>query len=137
MFIRVLFIYFIIYVVITLFCCFYSQVLDIAFEPQSKRIATASSDKTVRIWETTGDCKEISVMKGHRGEISRVTFSPVTGEYLLTASQDHTARLWKTSTGNCVQELKGHSDEVFAAVFSQCGKKIVTASKDNTAIIWA
>lgn len=115
----------------------HSQILDIAFEPTSKTIATASSDQTVRIWETYADFKEISVMKGHRGEISRVSFSPVTGAYLLTASQDHTARLWKAFTGSCVQELKGHSDEVFAAVFSQCGKKIVTASKDNTAIVWA
>lgn len=106
-----------------------------AYEPKRQTIATASSDGTARVWDTSSDFREICVMKGHRGEISRITFSPVTGEYVLTASQDRTARLWKT--GNCIQVLKGHSDEVFAAVFSKCGKKIVTASKDNTAIVWA
>lgn len=76
-------------------------------------------------------------MRGHTGEISRVSFSPTTGKYLLTSSQDKTARLWEVRSGNCVQILDGHTDEVFSSIFSYCGKKVITASKDNTSIIWA
>lgn len=76
-------------------------------------------------------------MKGHRGEISRINFSPLNGEFVVTSSQDNTARLWGVASGNCVQVLNGHKDEVFACVFNCCGKKIISASKDNTAIIWA
>lgn len=75
-------------------------------------------------------------MRGHTGEISRICFSPTTGKYLLTSSQDNTARLWEVRSGNCVQILDGHNDEVFSSIFSYCGKKVITASKDNTSIIW-
>lgn len=111
------------------------QVLDVALDAKSGRIATASADSTARVWDLK-ECELISVMKGHRGEISRVNLSPVSGEFAVTSSQDHTARLWSVTTGNCVQVLDGHSDEVFACVFSSCGKKVISASKDNTAIIW-
>lgn len=109
--------------------------MDIALDPKSGRIATASADFTARVWDTL-TCELISVNRGHRGEISRINFSPVSGEFVLTSSQDNTARLWSIPSGNCMQVLDGHKDEVFACVFSSCGKKIISASKDNTAIIW-
>lgn len=108
-----------------------------AYDPINKRIATASADKTLMVWDTSSDFQQVSTMKGHRAEISRANFSPVTGDFLVTASQDGTARLWNVPTGNCAQVLTGHKDEVFACIFSYCGKKIITASKDNTAVIWA
>lgn len=109
--------------------------MDVALDPKNGRIVTASADFTARVWDTK-ECGLVSVMKGHRGEISRVNVSPVSGDFVVTSSQDNTARLWSLPTGNCVQVLDGHTDEVFACVFSSCGKKIISASKDNTAIIW-
>lgn len=106
-----------------------------ALDPKTGRIATASADFTARVWSETFEI--VSVMKGHRGEISRINFSPISGEFAVTSSQDSTARLWDIASGHCVQVMDGHKDEVFACVFSACGKKVISASKDNTAIVWA
>lgn len=65
----------------------------------------------------------------------QVCFHPA-GSLVLTASQDTTCRLWDTATNDCLQILDGHSDEVFSCAFSYYGDSVVTASKDNSLIIW-
>jgi hypothetical protein len=64
----------------------------VAFSPDGARLATASWDKTARLWDArTGE--ELLVLKGHTDEVHAVCFSP-DGTRLATASADNTARLW-------------------------------------------
>jgi hypothetical protein len=52
---------------------------------------------------------------------------------VVTASLDNTARLWDADTGTEAAVLKGHTNWVQSAAFSPDGKRVVTASDDNTA----
>lgn len=79
-----------------------NEVLDIAFDCRGKRLATASSDSTARVWDVDSNFKLLTVMEGHREEVSQVCFSPA-GTQLLTTSNDKTARLWNAETGCCLQ----------------------------------
>jgi len=63
-----------------------------------------------------------------------VCFSP-NGHRLLTSSSDRTARLWSMD-GTCLQQLREHTDDIFACAFSYMGDSIITSSKDNTCTIW-
>jgi WD40 repeat protein len=64
----------------------------VAYSPDGRLIATASSDTTVRMWESaTGKCAR--TLEGHTGAVSSVAFSPADRQ-LATASTDETARLW-------------------------------------------
>jgi Tfp pilus assembly protein PilX len=106
----------------------------VVFSPDGKRIATASSDKTARLWDAaTG--QPLATLRGHIDAVTAVVFSP-DGKRIATASWDKTARLWDAATGQLLVTLSGHNDRVVAVVFSPDGKRLATASSDNTARLW-
>ncbi|NMC20014.1 MAG: WD40 repeat domain-containing protein, partial [Thermogutta sp.] len=43
---------------------------------------------------------------------------------------------WDAETGERLLVLKGHTNWVLSAAYSPDGRRIVTASEDNTAIVW-
>jgi len=61
------------------------------FFKSHKTIATASSDNTVKLWNTQG--KELQTPRGHSGYVHSVAFSP-DGKTIATASSDNTVKLW-------------------------------------------
>jgi WD40 repeat protein len=106
---------------------------NIVFSPDGKYIATASDDKTARVWDAyTG--KNITVLK-HDGLVNNVVFSPIDGKYIATASADNTSRVWDAATGKQISVLN-HNYWVIKVIFSPDGKYIATASADNTARLW-
>ena len=54
----------------------------------------------------------------------------------LAVHSDKTCRIWSTDTGESLQILEGHIDEIFSCAFNYEGDTIITGSKDNTCRIW-
>lgn len=105
---------------------------DIAFNADGKRLATASSDHTARIWDSESGHELIRVE--HDNHVNRVAFSPDSKRF-ATASLDHTARIWDSNSGKELVRFQ-HEDDVQDIVFSANGKRLATASSDNTARMW-
>jgi len=65
----------------------------VAFSPDGRLLASASEDKTVRLWDpVTGQHQR--TLTGHAGPVRSVAFSP-DGRLLASAGDDGTVRLWR------------------------------------------
>ncbi|KAF5846014.1 hypothetical protein GGP41_008478 [Bipolaris sorokiniana] len=80
-----------------------SSVSSVAFSHDSTRLASASSDRTVKIWDaSSGMC--MHTLEGHSDYVSSVVFSHDSTR-LASASGDSTIKIWDASSGTCVHTL--------------------------------
>ena len=109
-------------------------VTAVAFLPDGQIVASASYDKTVRLWDAkTGE--ERQKLIGHDDSVTIVAFSP-DRQIVASASYDKTVRLWDTKTGEERQKLTGHDNWVNAVAFSPDGQTVASASWDKTVRLW-
>jgi WD40 repeat protein/tRNA A-37 threonylcarbamoyl transferase component Bud32 len=111
-----------------------SRVTAVAWSPAGTHIATASFDKTVRIWDTTHGFSIITY-RGHWDRVQSVTWSP-DGKRVASASDDGTVQIWDATTGKQVLIYRGHSNAVNAVAWSPDGKRIASASEDKSVQVW-
>jgi WD40 repeat protein len=123
-----------------------SVVHSVAFSHDSTRLASASHDRTVRIWDaSSGAC--LQTLEGHSSVVHSVAFSHDSTR-LASASNDRTVKIWDASSGACVQTLEGysshassadlvsilalpHSDEIVTTKPQQSVRQAVVISSDN------
>ncbi|MFY7802894.1 MAG: sugar-binding protein [Limnoraphis robusta] len=104
---------------------------NISFSPDGQLIASASKDKTVKLWNLEG-----KVIKNlpHNAPVWTVKFSP-DGELIATASDDQTVQLW-TRDGKLLHSLKRHQAAINDLNFSPDSQFLASASDDRSIILW-
>jgi WD40 repeat protein len=125
-------------------------ILCAAFSADGQRIATGSEDNLAIVWNIA-DRSPQAILGGHTASITAIAFSPDNAR-VFTASADRTAKVWDVSPEGLqfaehVNErvarafdlltLTGHVRDVTSLAISSDGRKLLTGSRDRTAIIWS
>jgi WD40 repeat protein len=115
-------------------------VLSAGFSADGRRVLTASSDGTARVWDAhSGESlavlgKPAGTTRTGAGGVESAVFSP-DGTLVATAGPGNTVRVWSWATNRIVAELRT-ADAVSTVAFSRDGTRVVTTGVDLGAQVW-
>jgi eukaryotic-like serine/threonine-protein kinase len=110
-----------------------AQIHLMALSPDGKRLAVASQDRTVRLFDLESRA-QLYVITAHRKPASSLSFH-ADGTHFATVGQDNAVQLWDVERGASLASLWGPQDESFAAVALH-GDQVVVALADGRVRIW-
>jgi WD40 repeat protein len=109
-------------------------VTSVAFSPDGRLLATASEDKTVKLWQA-GTWRNVQTIIGHTRAVSTVAFSP-DGRWLASGSVDKTIRIWDVPNGNHPRLLDA-KQRVSLLAFNSDGSRLASGGgSDGKITVW-
>jgi WD40 repeat protein len=116
----------------------------VAFSPDGRRAASASFDKTVRVWalplgrapDVQPPMVEVAQFLGHQGGIDSKTAVSPDGHRILSGSSDKTMILWDQATTQPIRRFTGHEGQVWDVAFSPDGRRALSGGSDKVVRLW-
>lgn len=113
---------------------FDESISAVAYSPDGNRLASASRNGAVRIWDAKSG-EVVGTSEGHRSRALAVTFSP-DGSRIASGGFDDTVRVWDAENASEVARLEGHSSWIYSVSYSPDGRHLASGSQDGTVRIW-
>jgi WD40 repeat protein len=119
-------------------------ITNMACSSDGKRLATASRDQTVKVWDTDTGAVQLT-LKGHTAAVLGVAFSP-DGKTLASTSaawdrqkEDWTGgeiKVWDSTNDKETLTLQGGASGILCMAFSPDGQRLAGGAGDGTIKLW-
>lgn len=106
----------------------------VAVAPNDQFLASASQDKTAKLWSLP-DMTLQGVARGHRRGVWCVQFSPE-DRVFVTSSADGTIKMWNLADFSCMQTFEGHDSSVLRVLFISRGKQLLSSDSEGLLKLW-
>merc|ERR1711957_233718 len=79
------------------------------FSADNQQIVSGSRDKTIKLWNTLGECKYTITEDGHKNWVSCVRFSPNTqNPVIVSCGWDRVVKVWSLTNCKLQYDHLGH-----------------------------
>ncbi|XP_053948377.1 protein HIRA homolog [Anastrepha ludens] len=112
------------------------DVLDLAWSPNERWLASCSIDNTIIIWDVQAFPNMVTTLRGHSGLVKGVAWDPL-GKFLASQSDDRSVKMWKTSDWSCSSTITepfkgcGGTTHILRLSWSPDGLYLVSAHAMN------
>jgi len=107
-------------------------IAGLAFSPDGTLLATASQDKTLKLWQASDGAPELQIESDR--PLESVAFSP--DGNLLLAAQFEQVGVWDAHTGAALDPFGGLAGNTLDAAIAPDGGHAVVGTADNQAVRW-
>ncbi|KXJ29088.1 notchless protein homolog 1 [Exaiptasia diaphana] len=107
---------------------------QVCYSPDGRLIASASFDKSVKIWNGDNG-KYITSLRGHVNSVYQISWS-ADSRLLCSGSADSTLKVWDMKIKKLMFDLPGHADEVYSVDWSPDGTRVCSGGKDKVLKVW-
>jgi WD40 repeat protein len=106
---------------------------SVGWSPDGQKIATASSDGTVKVWNAQSGALICTFTNGD--VVFALAWSP-DSKYIAEGSGDDTVKTFNASSCSSIKTYSGHTNSVLGVAWSRNGDYLASASSDHTALVW-
>lgn len=111
------------------------KVTSLAFAPDGLRIASASDDYTLKLWDATTGKIQRTIQAYPGSKAKAVTFSPDSSK-LLSGSDDKPLMLWDAASGRPLLTFEHSSKTGLALAYAPNGQHVLSGGESRTPTIW-
>lgn len=119
---------------IKVLCSASDVVFDVAFDATGTRLAVASADGALRVYDVTSGAAQLTITS-HSDWVMAVAWN-ADGSQLASASRDKTAKVFDAKTGELLVTYSGHAEPVKGVAFHPEGKDVYSSAADKNVHQW-